>query len=239
MTSRTSWRADIDVFSTVNVQHLESLNDQVAELTGVRVRETLPDEVLAAADEVVLIDLTPEALLGGCARGRSIPAARSRRRSPASSRSRTSRRCARSRCARSPRTSRRSAWSATRSTPAKSGSSARRHRRSPSACSPSSRCGRARSRSSDEPGVRHSASPATSTSSSSAIPRRFRRPRSASGSRACGGSPRSSARELLVEEGEDVADVAARVARERGTTYVLLGTPRSRGGLAPASATRS
>jgi two-component system sensor histidine kinase KdpD len=54
---------DIDVFSTVNVQHLESLNDQVAELTGVRVRETLPDEVLSRADEVVLIDLTPEALL--------------------------------------------------------------------------------------------------------------------------------------------------------------------------------
>ncbi len=55
--------AGIDVFSTVNVQHLESLNDQVAELTGVRVRETVPDSVLASADEVVLIDLTPEALI--------------------------------------------------------------------------------------------------------------------------------------------------------------------------------
>src|SRR6202046_4636829 len=55
--------AGIDVFSTVNVQHLESLNDQVAELTGTRVRETIPDEVLASADEVVLIDLTPEALI--------------------------------------------------------------------------------------------------------------------------------------------------------------------------------
>ena len=55
--------ADIDVFSTVNVQHLESLNDQVAELTGVRVRETIPDEVLGRADEVVLLDLTPEALI--------------------------------------------------------------------------------------------------------------------------------------------------------------------------------
>jgi two-component system sensor histidine kinase KdpD len=54
---------DIDVFSTVNVQHLESLNDQVAELTGVRVRETIPDEVIARADEVVLLDLTPEALI--------------------------------------------------------------------------------------------------------------------------------------------------------------------------------
>ena len=55
--------AGIDVFSTVNVQHLESLNDQVAQLTGTRVRETIPDEVLSAADEVVLIDLTPEALI--------------------------------------------------------------------------------------------------------------------------------------------------------------------------------
>jgi two-component system sensor histidine kinase KdpD len=55
--------AGIDVFSTVNVQHLESLNDQVAELTGVRVRETFPDSVLAGADEVVLVDVTPPALI--------------------------------------------------------------------------------------------------------------------------------------------------------------------------------
>jgi two-component system sensor histidine kinase KdpD len=55
--------AGIDVYSTVNVQHLESLNDQVAELTGVRVRETFPDSVLSAADEVVLVDVTPPALL--------------------------------------------------------------------------------------------------------------------------------------------------------------------------------
>ncbi len=55
--------AGIDVLSTVNVQHLESLNDQVAELSGVRVRETVPDSVLGRADEVVLIDMSPEALL--------------------------------------------------------------------------------------------------------------------------------------------------------------------------------
>src|SRR5579872_1430181 len=55
--------AGIDVFSTVNVQHLESLNDQIAELTGTRVRETIPDSVLTAADEVVLIDITPQALI--------------------------------------------------------------------------------------------------------------------------------------------------------------------------------
>ncbi|MDX6603597.1 MAG: two-component system, OmpR family, sensor histidine kinase KdpD [Solirubrobacterales bacterium] len=65
--------AGIDVFSTVNVQHLESLIDQVAELTGVRVRETVPDQVLGSADEVVLIDLTPEALIGRLREGKIYP----------------------------------------------------------------------------------------------------------------------------------------------------------------------
>ena len=68
--------AGIDVFSTVNVQHLESLNDRVAELTGVRVRETFPDSVLASADEVVLVDLTPEALIGRLRAGKVYPAER-------------------------------------------------------------------------------------------------------------------------------------------------------------------
>ena len=72
--------AGIDVFSTVNVQHLESLNDQVTQLTGSRTRETIPDEVLSAADEVVLIDLTPEALIarlraGKVYRPERVPAA--------------------------------------------------------------------------------------------------------------------------------------------------------------------
>jgi two-component system, OmpR family, sensor histidine kinase KdpD len=65
--------AGIDVFSTVNVQHLESLNDQVAELTGVRVRETVPDSVLGTADEVVLIDLTPEAVIDRLQSGKIYP----------------------------------------------------------------------------------------------------------------------------------------------------------------------
>ncbi len=65
--------AGIDVFSTVNVQHLESLNDSVAELTGVRVRETVPDSVLGTADEVVLIDLTPEALVARLRAGKIYP----------------------------------------------------------------------------------------------------------------------------------------------------------------------
>ncbi len=65
--------AGIDVFSTVNVQHLESLNDRVAELTGVRVRETVPDSVLGTADEVVLIDLTPETLVARLRAGKIYP----------------------------------------------------------------------------------------------------------------------------------------------------------------------
>jgi two-component system, OmpR family, sensor histidine kinase KdpD len=63
----------IDVFSTVNVQHLESLNDRIAEFTGVRVRETFPDGVLASADEVVLVDLTPEALIARLRAGKVYP----------------------------------------------------------------------------------------------------------------------------------------------------------------------
>ena len=68
--------AGIDVYSTVNVQHLESLNDSVCELTGVRVRETMPDTVLNDADEVVLMDLTPEALLDRLREGKIYPAER-------------------------------------------------------------------------------------------------------------------------------------------------------------------
>jgi two-component system sensor histidine kinase KdpD len=72
--------AGIDVYSTVNVQHLESLNDQVTQLTGSRTRERIPDEVLSGADEVVLIDLTPEALIarlraGKVYRPERVPAA--------------------------------------------------------------------------------------------------------------------------------------------------------------------
>ena len=53
----------IDVYSTLNVQHVESLNDVVASITRVRVRETVPDDVLDAADEIELIDLTPVELI--------------------------------------------------------------------------------------------------------------------------------------------------------------------------------
>ncbi len=55
--------AGIDVYTTVNVQHLEALNDQVRDITGVQVRETVPDWVLQEADEILLIDLPPRELL--------------------------------------------------------------------------------------------------------------------------------------------------------------------------------
>src|SRR5579864_9416142 len=65
--------AGIDVMTTMNIQHLESLNDQVRDMTGVRVRETIPDWVMKQADEVVMVDLTPRALLNRLARGAVYP----------------------------------------------------------------------------------------------------------------------------------------------------------------------
>ena len=64
--------AGIDVYSTMNVQHLESLNDVVARITRIRVRETVPDRVLDAADEVELVDLTPADLIAAPARGQGL-----------------------------------------------------------------------------------------------------------------------------------------------------------------------
>ncbi len=61
--------AGIDVLTTMNIQHLESLNDQVWQISGVRVRETIPDWVVQQANEVVMVDLTPRALLNRLQRG--------------------------------------------------------------------------------------------------------------------------------------------------------------------------
>ena len=61
--------AGIDVLTTMNIQHLESLNDQIWHITGVRVRETIPDWVVQQADEVVMTDVTPRALLHRLQRG--------------------------------------------------------------------------------------------------------------------------------------------------------------------------
>jgi two-component system sensor histidine kinase KdpD len=70
--------AGIDVLTTMNVQHLESLNDQIWQSTGVRVRETVPDWVVKQADEVVMVDLTPRALLNRLERGVVYPPERAR-----------------------------------------------------------------------------------------------------------------------------------------------------------------
>ncbi|MCU1410442.1 MAG: Histidine kinase [Rhodoglobus sp.] len=68
--------AGIDVISTVNIQHIESLNDVVRQITGVTQRETIPDAVLRAADQVELVDLAPQALRDRLTEGVVYPAAR-------------------------------------------------------------------------------------------------------------------------------------------------------------------
>jgi len=68
-----------DVLTTMNVQHLESLNDQMAQITGVKVRETIPDWVVKQADEVVMVDLTPRALLNRLERGVVYPPEKAQR----------------------------------------------------------------------------------------------------------------------------------------------------------------
>ena len=65
--------AGINVISTLNIQHLESLNDVVEQITGVKQRETIPDEAVRRADELQLVDLTPVALRNRLARGDVYP----------------------------------------------------------------------------------------------------------------------------------------------------------------------
>lgn len=65
--------AGINVLSTMNVQHLELLNDTVQQITGIKVRETVPDWVLGEADEIISIDITPRALIHRLERGDVYP----------------------------------------------------------------------------------------------------------------------------------------------------------------------
>ncbi|WP_203887130.1 sensor histidine kinase [Planotetraspora kaengkrachanensis] len=65
--------AGIDVISTVNIQHLESLNDVVQQITGIPQRETVPDEVVRRADQIELVDMSPEALRRRMAHGNVYP----------------------------------------------------------------------------------------------------------------------------------------------------------------------
>ncbi len=226
--------AGIDVFSTVNVQHLESLNDQVAELTDVRVRETFPDSVLSAADEVVLVDMTPPALIerlrqGKVYRPERIPAALNgffRVEHLEALREIALRQVA-------------------------EGVEAKRLIREPPPVRDEHRM------------VTHAAPQAvgerllaivTPQPSSQRVVRRAWRSAQRLGAAldiltvlAPGHAPEAEEAEqldalrrlgsllgstVLVEEGDDLADVVARVVRERGTTYVLMGAPSRRRGLA-------
>ena len=72
--------AGIDVYSTLNVQHIESLNDVVAQITGVLVQETIPDRVIDEANELELVDLPPEELIDAFAGGQSLCSRSSRAR---------------------------------------------------------------------------------------------------------------------------------------------------------------
>src|SRR6185312_12199584 len=72
----TLLEAGIDVMSTVNIQHIESLNDVVQQITGVPQRETIPDKVLRAADQIEVVDLAPQALRDRLADGRIYPVER-------------------------------------------------------------------------------------------------------------------------------------------------------------------
>ncbi|MGH2945502.1 MAG: histidine kinase [Solirubrobacteraceae bacterium] len=222
--------AGIDVFSTVNVQHLESLNDQVAELTGVRVRETFPDSVLKQADEVVLVDLTPAALIQRLRAGKVYPPARV----PAALNGffrienlEALREIALRQVAEDVEAKR-----------LKGDVLAPREDRLADHAAPQAVAERLLAL-------------ATPQAASQRVVRRAWRSAQRLGAEldilvVLAREPSDSEREqidalrrlasllgahVLVEEGDDVADTAARVARERGTTYVLMGAPARRSGL--------
>jgi two-component system sensor histidine kinase KdpD len=225
--------AGIDVFSTVNVQHLESLNDRVAELTGVRVRETFPDRVLTAADEITLLDLTPEALVQRLREGRVYPPERVptalnsffRLENLAALREVALRQVAEDVEAKrlvSPVEvlgTREEAVFGQAPQPVaerllalvRPGSSAQRLVR---------RAWRSSQRLAAELDLLYVAPPGPP-------PRGEQREQLEALRRLAS----TLGAQLMVEEGDDVADVISRVASERGTTYVLMGQPRPRRGL--------
>ena len=215
--------AGIDVISTVNIQHLESLNDAVFELTGVRVRETFPDRILDQADEVVLVDLSPGgAPANACASGKVYPedtrGSRAAELLPAGEPRRAPR--AR-RCARSLRTS-----------------SARRQ---PAVLDPLSKQAVAeRVLALVEPQPKSQRDPAPSMALRAAPWRRDRRALGAPGPASKPGPEEATQlaalRRLAIvlgihfieEDGDDLVAAVRSVAAERGSTYVFLGTPDER-----------
>ena len=225
--------AGIDVYSTVNVQHLESLNDRVAELTGVRVRETFPDTVLASADEVVLLDLTPEALIERLRDGKIYPAERIeaslnnffRIENLATLRELALRQTAeeveakaRPRRADGPLGTREQVIGAAPQAVAERILALVRPQTSSQRLV--RRAWRSAQRLGGELDLLYVATPG-------AEPSATEREQLGALTRLAG----VLGARLLIEEGDDVADVAAAVAAERGTTYVLIGQPRPRTGL--------
>jgi two-component system sensor histidine kinase KdpD len=227
--------AGIDVYSTVNVQHLESLNDQVTQLTSTRVRETIPDAVLSHADEVVLIDLTPEALIARLQAGKIYPSERVpaalnnffKIENLAALRETALRQVAEGvevkRLAPTPTSvrSRREDSLAKAATPqAISERLLALVTLSPRAQRVVRRAWRSAQRLGAELDLLVVRTPGRAGAQADQEEREqleaLRRLASILGAY------------LLVEEGDDVAEVAIRVARERGTTYVLMGAPKPR-----------
>jgi two-component system sensor histidine kinase KdpD len=231
--------AGIDVYSSVNVQHLESLNDRVAELTGTRVRETVPDSVIAVADEIVLVDLTPEALIARLRAGKVYPQERVEAALNHFFRIENLsalREVALREVAEEVETKRRISPFA----PEHELLGTREDRTQPPAASAQAIQERLLALVTPQP-------------HSQRVVRRAARSAQRLGSeldllyvRPYGRAPSAQEREqlealrrlasvlgahLLVEEGDDVAEIAARVARERGTTYVLIGIPGPRRGM--------
>ena len=230
--------AGIDVYSTVNVQHLESLNDRVAELTGTRVRETVPDSVIAVADEIVLVDLTPEALIARLQDGKVYPQERVE--------------------AALNHFFRIENLAALREIALREVAEEVETKRRVSPLSPVG----------EPLGTREDGTPPAASSqaiqerllalvtpdppSQRVVRRAARSAQRLDGEldllyvRPYGREPNAREREqlealrrlasvlgchLLIEEGDDIAEIVARVARERGTTYILMGVPSGRRGL--------
>jgi two-component system, OmpR family, sensor histidine kinase KdpD len=224
--------AGIDVYSTVNVQHLESLNDQVTQLTGTRVRETIPDAVLSEADEVVLVDLTPEALIARLQAGKiyapdRVPAALNnffKIENLAALRETSLRQVAEGvevkRLAPTPATLRSRREDRLLKTAAPQAISERLLALvtlSPRAQRVVRRAWRSAQRLGAELDLLTVRQPGEHSSPGEREQlEALRRLASILGA------------QLLVEEGDDVAEVAIRVARERGSTYVLMGAPQPR-----------
>jgi two-component system sensor histidine kinase KdpD len=223
--------AGIDVFSTVNVQHLESLNDQIAELTGTRVRETVPDAVLGSADDVILMDITPQSLIERLRAGKIYPGERVE-------------------------TALNNFFkienlSALREVSLRQVAEEVEHKRIPTDLGARGRQERLLETAAPQAIGERLLALITPQPKSQRIVRRAWRSAQRLGAEldilwVADHEPSEAEQEqidalrrlasvlgahLLIEHGDDVADAARRIALERGTTYVLMGTPRARSAL--------